>query len=166
MRALLSLADAWSRRLDAYRAQTILRQCAALGTSVRLRMPVVVYSPENLTLGSQVDIGEFVVLRANGGMKIGSRVLIAAHAVLTTRGHPILPPRFGQTVDAPIVVEDDVWIGASAVVLPGVTIGHGSIVGAGAVVTRDVPPDTIVGGVPSRPLRSTSSREPLETSRP
>jgi len=156
MRALLSFADAWLRRLEAFRAQAILVRCSRVGEDVRLRMPVVVYSPENLTIGSQVDIGEFVVLRANGGMRIGDRVLIAAHATLTTRGHPIVPPRYGHTVDAPIVIEDDVWVGAAAVVLPGVTIGRGSIVGAGAVVTKDVPPDTVVGGVPSRPIRGTS----------
>ena len=162
MSVILSLADAWRRRLEEYRARTILRRCAQVGQPVRLRMPVVVYAPEHLTLGSQVDVGEFVVLRANGGMRIGSRVLIAAHAVLTTRGHPDLPPRFGRTVDAPIVVEDDVWVGTAAVVLPGVTIGRGSIVAAGAVVTRDVPADTIVAGVPARPLRATSETRSLE----
>ena len=89
-------------------------------------------------------------------LRAGNRVLVAAHATLTTRGHPILPPRYGRTVDGPIVLEDDVWVGAAAVVLPGVTIGRGSIVGAGAVVTRDVPANTIVGGVPGRPIRGTS----------
>jgi acetyltransferase-like isoleucine patch superfamily enzyme len=162
MRALFSFADGWLRRLEAFRAQAILKRCARVGQDVRLRMPVVVYSPENLSIGSQVDIGEFVVLRANGGMRIGDRVLIAAHATLTTRGHPILPPRYGHTVDAPIVIEDDVWVGAAAVVLPGVTIGRGSIVGAGAVVTKDVPAETIVGGVPGRPIRGTSSSNATE----
>ena len=163
MTRLFSLADAWFRRLDAYRAQTILKRCPRVGSDVRLRMPVVVYAPEKLSIGSQGDIGEFVVLRANGGLTIGDRVLVAAHAVLTTRGHPILPPRFGHTVDGPIVLEDDVWVGAAAVVLPGVTIGRGSIVGAGAVVTRDVPANTFVGGVPGRPIRTTSDVKTTET---
>lgn len=162
MKALFSIVDAWLCRLDAFRAQAILRRCARVGQDVRLRMPVVVYSPEMLSIGSQVDIGEFVVLRANGGMRIGDRVLIAAHATLTTRAHPVVPPRYGHTVDAPIVIEDDVWVGAAAVVLPGVTIGRGSIVGAGAVVTKDVPADTIVGGVPSRPIRGTSDGNATE----
>jgi acetyltransferase-like isoleucine patch superfamily enzyme len=135
-------------------AASILARCASVGERVRLRMPVVVYAPEALTFGDQVDIGEFVVLRASGGLSIGARVLIAAHAVVTTRGHPEQLPRWGHTVDAPVVIEDDVWIGAGAIVLPGVTIGRGSIVAAGAVVTSDVAPMTIVAGVPAKELRS------------
>jgi galactoside O-acetyltransferase len=120
-------------------------------------MPIVVYGADRLRFGSQVDVGEFVVLRANGGITIGSRVLIAAHATLTTRGHPIDPPRYGRTVDGPVVLEDDVWVGAAAVILPGVTVGQGSIVGAGAVVTRDVPPFSVVAGVPARVIREIAS---------
>jgi galactoside O-acetyltransferase len=140
-------------------AEDVLACCASHGRNVRLRMPVVVYHPEALQFGDDVDVGEFVVLRASGGLAIGSRVLIAAHAVLTTRGHPERPPRHGRVVDAPVVVEDDVWIGAGAIVLPGVTIGRGAIVAAGAVVTRSVDPMTIVGGVPARPIRSISESE-------
>jgi acetyltransferase-like isoleucine patch superfamily enzyme len=104
-------------------------------------MPVIIYHPEGLSLGDEVDVGEFVVLRASGGLTIGSRVLIAAHAVITTRGHPEEPPRHGRVVDAPVIIEDDVWIGAGAIVLPGVSIGRGSIVAAGAVVTAAFLPD-------------------------
>lgn len=157
------MAEGWLRRIEAYRAQAILMRCAHVGEQVRLRMPVVVYAPEKLSIGSQVDIGEFVVIRANGGIRIGDRVLIAAHATLTTRGHPIALPRYGHVVDAPIVIEDDVWVGAAAVVLPGVTVGRGSIVGAGAVVTKDVPAETIVGGVPSRPIRGIAGVNATET---
>jgi galactoside O-acetyltransferase len=132
----------------------VLAGCASVGEKVRLRMPVVVYGAEHLRLGSSVDVGEFVVLRASGGLTIGDRVLIAAHAVLTTRGHPEVPPRYGHVVDAPITIEDDVWIGAGAIVLPGVTVGHGAIVAAGAVVTTNVAPLTIVGGVPAREIRA------------
>jgi acetyltransferase-like isoleucine patch superfamily enzyme len=135
-------------------ADEILRLCVAVGANVRLRMPVVVYQPESLAFGDNVDVGEFTVLRASGGMTIGNRVLIAVHAVLTTRGHPEQVPRYGHVVDAPIVIEDDVWIGAGAIVLPGVTVGRGAIVAAGAVVTESVEPMTIVAGVPARPIRS------------
>lgn len=146
-------------RIAQARAERILASCAGVGRNVRLRMPVVVYHAEGLTLGNDVDVGEFVVLRASGGLRIGDRVLIAAHAVLTTRGHPESPPRFGHVVDAAVVIEDDVWIGSGAVILPGVTVGRGAIVGAGAVVTGDVAPLTLVAGVPARPIREVEAAE-------
>ncbi|HOG45113.1 MAG TPA: acyltransferase [Anaerolineae bacterium] len=127
-------------------------------------MPVVVYDPQSLRLGDCVDIGEFVVLRASGGLTIGSRVLIAAHAVLTTRGHPKTLPRYGQIEDAPLLVEDDVWIGAGAIVLPGVSVGRGAIVAAGAVVTHSVPPFCIVAGVPARPVGEVHGSGPIRRS--
>jgi galactoside O-acetyltransferase len=124
-------------------------------------MPVVVYAPERLSLGSYVDIGEFAVLRASGGLEIGDRVVIAAHAVITTRGHTEDPPRWGRNVDKAVAIEDDVWIGAAAVILPGVVVGRGAIVAAGAVVTTSVEPYTVVGGVPARMLKRI--RQPEQT---
>jgi galactoside O-acetyltransferase len=150
-----------SRLLDAvrrYETRQVLRRCAAVGTDVRLRQPVTIYHPEGLRIGSQVDIGEFVHIRANGGVTIGSRVLIASHVAITSRAHPLTPPRFGVTDDAPIRIEDDVWIGAGAIVLPGVTIGKGAVVAAGAVVSNDVPPMTVVAGVPARALKEIGQR--------
>ena len=135
------------------RARSLRLACTRAGDDVRLRMPVVIYAPEELEIGNKVDIGEFSVIRANGGLTIGDRVLIAAHVAITTRGHPIAPPRFGVTVDAPIVIDDDVWIGTHATILPGVTVGRGSVVAAGAVVTTSVPPGVVVGGVPARVIR-------------
>ena len=130
----------------------MLARCKQVGTSVRLRMPVTIYQPEQLALGSQIDVGEYVVIRASGGVTIGDRVLVAAHAIITSRQHPTRLPRFGVTEDAPIAIEDDVWIGAGAIVLPGVVLGRGSIIGAGAVVTSNVEPFSIVGGVPATPI--------------
>ena len=92
-----------------------------------------------------------------GPLTIGSRVAVAAHVVFASIGHG--HDRADQPmVDQPvtrreIVVEDDVWIGANAVIIGGVRIGSHSIVGAGAVVTRDVEPYSVVGGVPARLIR-------------
>lgn len=152
-RLLGSIAAAWQRAGSAHAAAQLLAQCRTHG-HVRLRMPVVIYAPEQLEFGDQVDVGEFVHLRANGGLRIGNRVLIAAHVTITTREHPVELPRWGVTKDAPIVIDDDVWIGAGAVVLPGVTIGKGAVVAAGAVVTASVEPFTVVAGVPARPIKS------------
>lgn len=116
-------------------------------------MPVIVYHPENLTFKGEADVGENVVIRANGGVTIGNRVLLAAGAAIISVGHPLTLPRWNLTVTAPVEIGDDVWIGTNAVVLPGVTIGAGAMVAAGAVVTSDVPPLTVVAGVPAKILR-------------
>jgi acetyltransferase-like isoleucine patch superfamily enzyme len=150
------LASAVARLAAAHEAARLLKQCRAAGR-VRLRMPVVIYAPERLELGDQVDIGEFTHIRANGGLRIGSRVLIAARATITTREHPVDLPRWAVTTDAPVVIEDDVWIGAGAIVLPGVTIGRGAVVAAGAVVTASVEPYTVVAGVPARAIKSVTA---------
>lgn len=151
------LIGAWSaeclRLAAVHQSEQLLKRCARRGAHVRLRMPVVIMEPEKLTLGDRVDVGEFVHIRANGGVTIGDRVLIAAGAVITSREHPVELPRWGVTADAPVVIGDDVWIGAGAIVLPGVSIGRGSVVAAGAVVTKDVPPDTVVAGVPAREIQ-------------
>jgi acetyltransferase-like isoleucine patch superfamily enzyme len=143
------------RYADAHDAAALLAQCKKAG-SVRLRMPVVIYEPGRLELGHQVDIGEFTHIRANGGLRIGDRVLIAAGVTITTREHPVDLPRWSVTRDAPVVIENDVWIGAGATILPGITIGEGAVVAAGAVVTADVAPFTLVAGVPARPLKTVS----------
>jgi galactoside O-acetyltransferase len=149
---MLRQVSSWLRRVHTHEARELLARCRAVGEDVTLRPPVVIYHPESLTLGSSIDIGEYTVIRASGGITIGDRVLIASHAVITSRSHPIAPPRFGVTEDLPIVIESDVWIGAGAIVLPGVTIGRGAVIAAGAVVSRSVPPASVVGGVPARPL--------------
>lgn len=159
IRRLIGAATSACLRLaSAHDAARLLASCRRAGR-VRLRMPVVIYGPEQLELGDQVDIGEFTHIRANGGVSIGSRVLIAANVIITSRAHPVELPRWGVNEDARVVIEDDVWIGAGAVVLPGVTIGRGAVVAAGAVVTRSVAPRTVVAGVPARPIREISDTD-------
>lgn len=156
-RALSRAAGAALFRLDDIvrlsKANHLLSRCARVGSDVRLRMPVIIYHPEKLQIGTSVDIGENVILRAGGGLSIGDRVLIAAGAAIVSVGHPIAPPRWNCVTSAPVSIGDDVWIGANAVILPGVTIGDGAIVGAGAVVKEDVPPFTLVAGVPATVVR-------------
>ena len=153
-RIIGAIASSWRRAANAHDATALIAHCRRAGSQVRLRMPVVIYAPEQLEFGDQVDVGEFTHIRANGGIRIGSRVLIAANVTITTRAHPVELPRWSVTKDAPIVIEDDVWIGAGAVLLPGVTIGKGAVVAAGAVVTASVDPFTVVAGVPARPIKT------------
>jgi acetyltransferase-like isoleucine patch superfamily enzyme len=82
-----------------------------------------------------------------GGIEIGSNTLIASHSVITSQTHDKKALDYSKTIiNKPIKIGNRVWIGSGAIILPGVTIGDGAIVGAGSVVTKDVPPDTIVTG--------------------
>ena len=97
------------------------------------------------SFGERVFINQGCFFLDFGGITIGDRVMIGPRVTLSTAGHPVeLDERYGFITHAPIVIEEDVWIGAAATVTPGVTIGRGSVVGAGAVVAKDVPPLTVV----------------------
>jgi acetyltransferase-like isoleucine patch superfamily enzyme len=99
------------------------------------------------SFGDRVFINQGCYLLDLGGVTIGDRVLIGPRVTLSTGGHPVeLHERYDFLTHAPIVIEHDVWIGAAATVTPGITIGHGSVIGAGAVVARDVPPLSVVTG--------------------
>ena len=108
---------------------------------------------QNITIGKHVFLNSSCHFQDQGGITIGDGSLIGHNVVLATLNHREDPARRDETVPAPIVIGQRVWIGANATVAPGVTIGDGAIVAAGAVVTRDVPPNTVVGGVPARVLR-------------
>lgn len=128
----------------------IVADFAQCGQSVRIRMPTIVVRADNVFAGSQIDIGEFCHIRANDKLTIGNRVLIASHVVISTAGHPITPPRWNKVETGPIVIGDEVWIGAGSIILPRVTIGNNCVVAAGSVVTKDVPQNSVVAGVPAR----------------
>lgn len=115
---------------------------------------------KRLRIGKNVQVTAPLLADVNAPIHIGDRVCLGHHVQLITTNHEIgsEEQRCGVAQLAPIVIESGVWIGARATILPGVTIGQGSVVAAGAVVTRSVEPNTLVGGVPARPIR------PLETS--
>lgn len=134
--------------------------------------------PETLTLyppfycdyGLNLEFGEQVFVNQNcsfydiGGITIGDRTMIGPSVTLLTAGHPVEPTeRFDGITTAPIVIESNVWIGANATITPGVHIGSGSVVAAGAVVAKDVPPNCIVssgGHVKRRDLNAASDLPP------
>ena len=110
----------------------------------------------NLHLGDEVFINAGCCLDTSARITLGSRVQLAYQVTLVTGGHQIGPHecRAGSHAPQPITVEEGAWIGARALILPGVTIGAGAVVAAGSVVTKDVAPDVLVAGVPAKVVRS------------
>ncbi len=117
-----------------------------------------------IRIGRDSLIGEFNVLRGQGGVTIGDRVYTSPLVQLAAVDHVFSDPArpfIEQGITAQgIVVEDDVWIGAGAIVTDGVRVGRGAVVAAGAVVTEDVPPHTVVAGVPARVVKTISGDDP------
>lgn len=116
-----------------------------------------------IRIGRESLIGEYNVLRGQGGITIGDRVFTSPMVQMLAVNHRF-DDRSRSFVDQGItaqgiVVEDDVWIGAGAVLTDGVRVGRGAVVAAGAIVTRDVPPQTVVAGVPARVVRDVGTRE-------
>ncbi|MBR8274233.1 sugar O-acetyltransferase [Burkholderia cenocepacia] len=117
--------------------------------------------PFHATGGAGMKLGRNVFVNQNctfydlGGLEIGDDVMIGPNVSLITSGHPVEPSRRRDGVIAKrIVIERNVWIGAGATIIGGVTIGENAVVAAAAVVTRDVPPNTLVGGNPAKIIRS------------
>ena len=106
-----------------------------------------------LIIGDGVNLNYGVSIGVKKSVRIGNRVRFGPYArVIDSDFHDVYN-RALPAVPAPVVIEDDAWIGMNAVILPGVRIGRGSIVGTGCVVTKDVPPFTVVGGVPAKVIR-------------
>ncbi|MEU3708744.1 DapH/DapD/GlmU-related protein [Streptomyces catenulae] len=126
-----------------------------LPESVTIYPPFFTEYGLNTAFGENVFVNQGCTFMDRGGIRIGDGVMIAPKVSLITGGHPLrLAERRAYLSLAPIVVEDDVWIGTSAVILQGVTVGAGAVVAAGAVVTRDVPARTLVAGVPARVIKT------------
>ena len=109
---------------------------------------------QNITIGKNVFINSGCCFQDQGGIEIGNNVLIGQQVVLATLNHDLMPEKRANMSPAPIKIGNDVWIGAHATILAGVTIGNGAVIAAGAVVTKDVPENTVVGGVPAKIIKN------------
>ncbi|MFJ8859043.1 sugar O-acetyltransferase [Streptomyces sp. NPDC102451] len=127
----------------------------------------VLLPPFHAAFGSNTHVGDDFFGNVNltcvddVDIRMGDGVMIAPSVTLTTTGHPVHPSRradFGRFSE-PIVIEDKVWIGSNVVVLPGVRIGYGSVIGAGSVVSRDIPPMTVAIGTPCRVVRDITDED-------
>ncbi len=122
-----------------------------IGRGSYIHMGARFYDPRNITIGEGSIIGERITLDGRDRLTIGSHVDIASEVMIYNSQHDLEDEHFTAT-SGPVSVGDYVFIGPRAIILQGVTIGEGAVIAAGAVVTRDVPPYTIVGGVPAKPI--------------
>lgn len=138
-----------------------------IGSNVTIRGRVVIMSPQNVEIGHDVLLNSDCKIGGQNGIKIGNFVQLAYNVNLVSEDHaydnPLLPIKNqGYKKTGPIIVEDDVWIGANAVIMPNITIGRGSIIGANAVVTKDIEPYAIVGGVPAKLIKYRFDKKTIE----
>lgn len=122
--------------------------------SLRVFPPFHTDFGKNTTFGENVFVNAGCHFQDQGGITIGDDSLIGHNAMLATLNHDLAPERRADMHPAPITIGRRVWLGSNVTVLPGVTIGDGAVVGAGSLVTKDVPPNTVVVGSPAKPVRT------------
>lgn len=140
----------------AYRTPDEVRELLSELFGYEVPSSLRVFPPFYTDYGKNINIGEDVFINAcchfqdHGGVTIGDGCQIGHNVVFATLNHELEPEKRKTTRPAPIVLGKNVWIGSNATILQGVTIGDNAVVAAGAVVTKDVPPNTVVGGVPAK----------------
>lgn len=137
-----------------------IRELLSQITGSEIHESVAVFTPLYINYGKNTNIGKNVFINFDcvfldlGGISIEEGVLIAPKVSLLSEGHPISPNERGSLVPGHIHIKKNAWIGAGATILQGVTIGENAVVAAGAVVSKDVADNTIVGGVPAKIIKS------------
>lgn len=127
--------------------------------SFRVFPPFYTDFGKNITVGKNVFINACCHFQDQGGITLGDNCLVGHNVVFATLNHGFAPEERQSMLPAPIVVGRNVWIGSNSTILQGVTIGDNSIIAAGSVVTKDVPANALVAGVPARFIRSISPEE-------
>ena len=131
-------------------------------TETEIDESVTLFTPFQINYGKNTKIGKNVFINFDcvfldlGGITIEDNVLIAPKVSLLTEGHPLNPAERHSLIPGKIHIKKNAWIGANATILPGVTIGENSVVAAGAVVSKDVDDNTIVGGIPAKIIKKIS----------
>lgn len=124
---------------------------AQIGKGSTIHMGAIWYDSRNITIGNDSLIGENIVLDGRVKLAIGNHVDIASEVMIYNAEHDVMSADF-HAVQQEVIIEDYVFIGPRAIILPGVHIGKGAVIGAGAIVTKDVADFTIVGGVPAKEI--------------
>ena len=145
LKALAQFPSQWFRKV-------VLRLLGAqIDRSAVLYGGFEIRSPRKLKIGANSVIGHRAVLDARGGLTIGEKVNFSSEVMVWTAQHDYRSPTFDTDFE-PVVIGDYVWLGPRCILLPGVTIGEGAVVAAGAVVSKNVEPYTVVGGVPAQKI--------------
>ena len=148
----------FSKHIRRFCAKLMLDGC---GKNVNIEHGAFLASGKDIKIGNNSGIG--INARVAGPLEIGNDVMIAPNVFIITQNHKIsdldVPMRLQTAPKEKVTICDDVWIGANAVILPGVTVGKGSVVGAGAIVTKDVPEYAIVGGNPAKVIKYRNGKE-------
>ncbi|MCL1146701.1 sugar O-acetyltransferase [Shewanella marinintestina] len=139
--------------------QCLMKQLLNIGEGSIVREPFNCEFGKQITIGNGSFINMGAVMLDGAHITIGNHVMIGPNCQFYTASHSVdhMSRRRWETFCLPITIEDDVWIGGNVVINQGVTIGARSVIAAGAVVNKDVAPDTMVGGVPARVLKQLSS---------
>lgn len=124
------------------------------GKRLMIKENVEIHHPERLSVGIRCGIGRNNIIDAIGHIKLGNNVRLGPNVMIATMTHASIGQAIGSVAKKtePVIIGDNVWVGHGVTILPGVTIGDNVIVAAGAVVTKDIPNDVAVGGVPARVL--------------
>lgn len=136
----------WCKWVRYILAKGIIKQC---GKNVNIQNRA--RFGHNLVIGDNSGIGENC--RIGSGTIIGNHVMMAPDVIIVSENHKYTKETFEGRIRKPVAIDDNVWIGYRVIILPGVRIGKNAIIGAGAVVTKDVPPYAIVGGVPAKVIK-------------
>ena len=140
-----------ARTIRAFWAKKI---CSQFGADINIEHGAF-FTP-GLSIGDRSGVG--INCEVHGQVVIGKNVMMAPEVVIYTKGHAFDNPKKpmieqGETTMKPVVIEDDVWIGRRVIILPGVRIGHGAVIGAGSIVTKDVGAMTVVAGNPAKVVK-------------
>ncbi len=151
-----------TRPMDVERKDALLtRLLGSRGQSIWMEAPIHFAYGCNTHMGDHVYANFNLTVVDDGPCTIGNYVMFAPNVVISTTGHPLHPSLRdkGAQFSLPVVIKDHVWIGSNVTIMPGVTIGENSVIGAGSVVTRDIPDNVVACGVPCRVMRKITEED-------
>jgi maltose O-acetyltransferase len=156
---LVRLFGSAMRRYALYQDRQTRERLKSCGRNASISPKAVIWPESCLEIGDNVHVGAFTAILAGGGVSIGSDTMVSSNCSIMSVTHAVDSRARAGEIHKPVRIGRNVWIGAGAVILPGVTIGDHSVIGAGSVVTRSVPPMQVYAGNPARFMREVRLEE-------